>query len=144
MTNPRVLDPKGRGFTLVTAVFLIIVLAVLGVFMVTMLATQRQSTALSIVGARAHFAAQSGMERAVAHVISGGDCSPFPATVALTGGAADGFDVTLSCDARVVTEGPTGTPAYAVYSLSATAELGNPGEPGYVSRTIDATVTEAP
>lgn len=130
-----------RGFTLVTAVFLIVILTVLAAFMVTLTSTQRQTSTLSILGARAFFAAQSGMERGIHAVLTNGACFASPASFALGGGALNGYQVSLSCQERAVTEGAQ---SFRVYALQASASRGTPGTPDYVSRTIEATVTDAP
>lgn len=129
-----------RGFTLVTAVFIIVVVALLAAFMVTIGTTQRQVSTWSILGARAYAAAASGMERAVHGALAGG-CAAVPAGFTLTGGTLAGYQVTLQCSAETVTEG---TDTYAVYALTATASFGAPGSADFVGRTLTATVTDAP
>ncbi|MFJ7566548.1 agglutinin biogenesis protein MshP [Herminiimonas sp. NPDC097707] len=53
---------KMRGFSLVSAIFLLVVLAALGVAMVTISTVQHQSSALDVQGTRAYHAARAGME----------------------------------------------------------------------------------
>ncbi|RBA25739.1 agglutinin biogenesis protein MshP [Herminiimonas fonticola] len=53
---------KMRGFSLVSAIFLLVVLAALGVAMVTISTVQHQSSALDVQGTRAYQAARAGME----------------------------------------------------------------------------------
>ena len=55
-------DKKQRGFSLVSAIFLLVVIAALGTFAVTLSTTQQQSSALDVMGARAYQAAQAGIE----------------------------------------------------------------------------------
>ena len=115
-------------------------LAGLGVFAVTVSTTQRQTSTLSILGARAFFAAHSGMERAVRDVTTGGACFPSPRSFTLTGGAANGFLIELQCTATLgVSEG---VDTYNVFSLSSTATLGALERVDFVRRTIRATVTD--
>jgi len=133
--------PAARGFTLITAVFLIVVLTALAAFMITITTTQRQTSTLSVLGSRAFFASQSGMERAIHSVLSGGTCFGSPLIFNLTGGATNGFQVVLSCQERPVSEGPDN---FRVYALQSVASRGTVGTPDFVSRTINATVTDAP
>jgi len=49
-----------RGFSLVTAIFLLVVLGTLGTLMVTFFAAQQQSSALDVMGSRAYQASRVG------------------------------------------------------------------------------------
>ena len=51
-----------KGFSLVTAIFLLVVLATLGTLMVTFFSAQQQSSALDVMGTRAYQAARVGVE----------------------------------------------------------------------------------
>ena len=51
-----------RGFSLVTAVFLLVVISALGAFAVTVSRSQQQSDVMDILGARAYQAAKTGIE----------------------------------------------------------------------------------
>jgi MSHA biogenesis protein MshP len=130
-----------RGFTIVSTIFIIVVLALLAVFMTTIGTTQRATSTFSILGARAFFAAQSGMEWAVATVVGTGGCFASPTMFTLAGGMTSGFDVRLECSATPINEAGVN---YRVYQLRATASRGQSDEEDYFSRTIEATVTDAP
>jgi MSHA biogenesis protein MshP len=131
---------RARGFTLVSAVFIIVVVALLAAALVQIATTGRQISTLSLLGVRAHFAAASGMERAIQAALTGG-CSAVPASFVLAGAAASGWTVSLGCAATAVAEG---TDNYQVYALQATAARGAVGGSDFVSRTLTATVTNAP
>ena len=51
-----------RGFSIVTAIFLIVVLALLGVFIVSVTGIQQASQAIDVLGVRAYQAARAGVE----------------------------------------------------------------------------------
>jgi MSHA biogenesis protein MshP len=51
-----------RGFSLVTALFLLVVLALLGVFIVAVFGLQQSAQALDVSGTRTYAAAQTGVE----------------------------------------------------------------------------------
>ena len=129
------------GFTLVTTIFFIVVLAALGLFMATISSTQRATSTFAIVGPRAWFAARSGMEWGAATALAGGTCFPSPTTFALNGGTTTGYSVALTCSETTVTEGPA---TYNVYNLQVVAFRGVPNGEDYFSRTLNASVTDAP
>lgn len=121
------------GFALVGAIFLLVVLAALGTFMVTMGGVQSRTTLLALQGVRAYHAARSGIEWGVYEDIAGGACS--------SGTFAVGsFTVTVSCSEDSYTEG---TSSYKVYRIVSLAEYGSYGSLDYVSRRIEAKVTDA-
>jgi MSHA biogenesis protein MshP len=129
-----------RGFSLITTVFLITVLAALALFIVTVGIAQRETSTLSVQGARAWAAAMSGIEWGAQQALESGSCAastPFT----LSGGALAGFDVTVDCTATAVTEGAAG---YNVFYVAATATSGTPATGDLVSRTVNATFTDAP
>jgi MSHA biogenesis protein MshP len=131
---------RNRGFSLVAAIFLLVVVATLAAYIVALGTVQRQTSTLSILSARALAAAESGLEWAAASVLENDTC--FAAqTFTLSGGAAAGFEVSVSCDSHSYSEGPND---YEVFRLQASADLGSPSEPGYVRRTLRASITTAP
>lgn len=135
-------DAQG-GFAIVSAVFLLVVLAALGVYMATIGGAQQLSTARSAGGVQAYFAARSGLEWAMQDIINAGaaglDCSPGAVGFNLTGGALAGFSVTVGCSSQNVTEGSDN---YDIYELQVTASRGAPGDLDFASRTLIATVTD--
>ncbi|BCA78666.1 pilus assembly protein MshP [Desulfuromonas sp. AOP6] len=120
-----------KGYTLVNALFILVVLAALGAFMVTMSGVQSRTPVLALQGARAYQAAQAGIEWGIAQSAAG-VCTASSAFI------VEGFAVTLACTATPVSEGTT---TYNVYEISALAEMGSYGAPEYVSRRIEARVT---
>lgn len=132
MKQRAVIGRQG-GFALVGAIFLLVVLAALGTFMVTMGGVQTRTGLLALQGARAYHAARSGIEWGIYEDLNGGACS--------TGIFAVGdFTVTVSCAEDSYTEGGS---SYKVYRIIALAEFGSYGSPDYVSRRLEAKVTDA-
>jgi len=131
---------RQRGVGLVGALFVVVVVALLAAFMVTIGTTQRQVSTLSLLGARAFFAAEAGMQRAVHSVLANDAClaiAPFT-----LGGAAADFEVEITCSASpAISEG---SETYTVFALTATASMGAAGTGDFVSRTLQATITGAP
>lgn len=130
---------RQQGVSLVAALFLLVVLALLGAFIVRISVIQHHTVSLALLGARAHAAAVSGIEWAAHEAIQGGLCAA--TTVNLTEGALDGFTVNVSCQRTSHQEGGAN---YDVFVFESFASAGTYGTPDYVSRTIRTSVTDAP
>ena len=126
------------GFSLVPALFLLVVLAALGVVAVRMSGVQQQTVVLAVQSSRAYAAARSGIDWAAYQALVNGSCAS--ATLALTEAGLAGFSVDTSCSSSTHTEGPN---AVSVYVIEAFAWSGAYGTPDYVSRRIRSTVTDA-
>lgn len=114
------LPQRQAGFALVNAIFLLVVLALLGVAMVTLSGVQSRTPLFALQGARAYHAARSGLEWGIAKIPA---CS----------GSADnnGFAVAVTCI----------NPAPGIYLIKSTATQGSYGSPDFVSRTVQVKVT---
>jgi MSHA biogenesis protein MshP len=134
---------RQRGVVLVAAVFLIIVLAALGVFAIRLGTGQQQSVNLALLGIRAQAAADSGVELGAYSALKAAGCAPLlPLTttvaVTLTEVSLNGFDVNVVCSHS---NHIVGTVTYDVYRLDAIAQYGTYGTPAYVTRTATRTVS---
>lgn len=134
MTNPR----SEQGFSLVAAIFLIVVLAGLGVFAVRLGTIEQQTVTEGLRAAQAFHAARSGVAWASYRALNGGVCTS--ATLDLSEGGAAGFRVSVDCSKSTHTEGTT---TVHVYVFDVRAEAGTYGGPDYVSRRLQAKVTDA-
>jgi MSHA biogenesis protein MshP len=95
---------RNAGMSLVTAVFLLVVLASVGALMFSLSGVQQTESALDIQGTRAYHAARSGLEYGAAQAIAGtspGPCTTgagIPTSVALPPANFDAFSaVTVTC-----------------------------------------------
>ncbi len=149
---PMIRSPVWRqgGFSLVTAIFLIVVLAAMGAYLVTISGVQHSTVAMGIQGARAYQAAQSGIEwaanRALDASASAATCGNAPSTptttnFTLTNGALNGFGLAVTCQYTQHQERAT---VYNVYVITSAASYGTFGTLDFVSRTLQATITDAP
>jgi MSHA biogenesis protein MshP len=122
-----------RGFALVSALFVIVVLSMTVVFMLQVAGVQMATTNLSVLGTQAYYAARGGVEWGVYQVVNAGS----PAAPACNGTMTlNGYAVTVSC-----TTTPHADPtARYVTVVVAQASRGAPGDKEYVSRRVDATV----
>lgn len=115
---------KSRGVGIVTAIFLLVVLAGLGVALVSVFNSQQQAILLDEQGVRAQQAARAGIEWGLFQRLNGagGGCASGSTTaVALGGDVLDKFTVSVACT-RV--EGPAvaaGEPALDRWIIRATA-----------------------
>jgi MSHA biogenesis protein MshP len=127
---------RQAGFTLVSAIFLMVVLVTLGVSIVTLSSVQHATTAQQLQSVRATYAARAGVEWAAVKA-AGGGC---PAgTLTLTEAALDGFSVTVACSAATHT---IGTDDHLYYQFNVTAQSGVYPSPDFVSRQVQAKVLE--
>lgn len=131
-------NSKQGGFSLVPALFLLIVLAALGAVAARLSAVSHQTVVLAVQGSRAYAAAQSGIEWSAYEALVNGSCGTN--TLSLSEGGLAGFSVDTSCSSSSHSEGAGAT---NIYLLEAFAYSGTYGTPDYVSRRIRATVTDA-
>ena len=124
-----------KGFSIVTAIFILLVLALLGGFMVTMSGTQSRTSLWALQGAQAYHAARSGLEWGGFQALVNNACNP---STTLT---VEGFTVTLACQPQ----GPfsEGGQTYSVYHLTSLAEWNTYGSVEYISRQLTSKVTSA-
>lgn len=153
-----------RGFTIVSAIFLLVVLASLGAFIVNISTTQSVTSAQDVQGSRAYHAARAGLEWAIYQVLDpentilpavapGNPAWPnmpdCPADVTMT---IEHFSVSVHC-VRFPTgaAGPSGPPVYneggttrsiVVYEMTSRASSGAVGSIGFVERSVSATVSK--
>lgn len=121
------------GFSLVTTLFILVVLALLGGYMAQITSAQHEESALSIQSVRAWYAANSGLEWVAYQIDSSGVCPTVPTTLSI-----EGFSVRLTdCTAHPVTEGGA---SYSVFDVSINAERGSFGSVDYVARSLRATL----
>lgn len=132
-----------HGAALVSAIFLLVVLAALGAYMITVSGVQQTTTSRAVISARAYFAARAGLEWGIHRTVSPAFVSgaPCPATATFTP-AGFGFDdvvVTVECS---LTQYSPGTPTN-IYVLTSTARHGSAGTQEYVERRLEAAVCRA-
>jgi MSHA biogenesis protein MshP len=130
---------RERGFSLVSAVFLLVVLAGLGVYAVRLNTLQQQTVTAGLRAAQAFQAARTGVAWGAYRALNGGACDA-STTLNLTEGAASGFRVTVQCTQRTHTEGAG---SVHVYVFDVRAEAGTYGGADYVSRRLQTKITDA-
>lgn len=131
---------KSAGVALVTAIFLLVVLAGLAVAVVSLTTTQQASMTQDELGARAYQAAKAGMQWALYTKLQQSPAVVCPAaSFKLPAGSLSAFTVTVSC---VAATGPL-LDHYEITAVSCNQPVNNvcpnlaPG-PDYVQREIRA------
>ncbi len=137
---------RQAGFSLITAIFLLVVVAGLVGSMVSLNIGQQATVTKGILGARALQAAKAGMEYGIFQALAGTCNASDTISFSAAEPALEGFSVDLSCSES---DHPEATTTVTFYQLTATAERGNyllggNANPDYVSRTIRATVSIEP
>ena len=148
-----------RGFAIVSAIFILVVLAALGAFIVNISTSQQIGSAIDVQGVRAYQAARAGIEWGLYQVQSTAAynfgytsinpntraCPASPTSFGPAATTLTGFTVTVTCSAATdASAGPT------IYSIQSTAcsepnaaepKCPNTATPGnlYIERRLSVT-----
>ena len=125
-----------RGFAIISAIFLIVVLAALGAFMVTFSSVQHITSAQDVQGSRTYHAARVGIEWGAYQVLIGGAGCPVATTLS-PAGTLMGVSVAVTCSAFATTESGN---AVTLYQIVSTASQGTVGSSTYSERQLKATI----
>lgn len=129
-----------RGFALVAAIFIVVVLAMLGIMMVTIGGMQRATASAAVQGARAFYAARAGIEWGTFQAMPPTSSCVASSSFTLSVPGLNGLNVTVQCTS---TQHRERNDTYNVYVINSTATSGNFGDADYVTRTLQVTVTNA-
>ncbi len=140
-----------QGFSLPGAIFIMVVLAGIGVAMVNLSSTSSSTSALNILQSRAYYSAYSGTEWAIANIVTNDNnyASNNNSCIGVDGQSfnIDNFNITVSCNSNC--SSPTSCChnivdcqlSPRVSEVTVTATSGNLGDIYRVSRTIQVTVS---
>lgn len=124
---------RQTGFTLLSALFLLVVVSALGGYLVRLATAQQVNSALAVSGLSARYALASGMEWLVYQLNTAGACPALPATVNV-----DGFQVSVAnCSTYVISEGGS---SYPLFDVTINAERGVFGTVDFVSVSMRASL----
>ncbi len=133
------IHPAQHGFAAIAAIFLVVVLAALGGFMLTFSNTQQLTSAQDIQGSRAYWAARAGLEWAVVAIPATPALCPSPVTAGPP--TVDGFALQIDCSSNTYTEGGASP---TIYRFQSRASLGSaPGSIGFIERSVSAVALAA-
>ncbi|HEX9585158.1 MAG TPA: pilus assembly PilX N-terminal domain-containing protein [Gammaproteobacteria bacterium] len=140
--------PGERGFALVAAIFIVVILALLGIMIVTIGGMERATATTSMRGTQAYFAARTGMEWGIFGALNntvatcgGAPSTPTTNTFNLAVPGLDNYSVSVLCRYTEHREG--GPPNIKVFVITSTATSRTFGDIDFVSRIIRVTVTDA-
>ena len=126
-----------RGFALVAALFLMVIIGLVVATMSRLAVDQSADADLALQQARAYQAARAGLEWGTNRVRATGACAS--GSLSMAGGNLAEFSVTLSCSRRDYTD-EAGS-ALSLFRLEAIAANGTPGgRLNYAWRRLTATV----
>jgi MSHA biogenesis protein MshP len=143
-----------RGFASIAAIFLLVVMAALGGFMLTFSNTQQLTSAQDLKGSQAYWAARAGLEWGMGSIIRQASktaaCPTLPTTnpptdhTTLTG-FDGGFTVAVTCERSVYTEfypAPINKKDIKIFSLTSVAnnDPATPGNVGFIERSVSASI----
>jgi MSHA biogenesis protein MshP len=132
------------GFTLITAIFLLVVVALLMSYIVSLRAVQQSTLVYGVQGARAMQAARAGLEWGIYQAIN----EPTSPTCLASSdefsgsGAISNFAINVTCTAS-----PghfEGSHETTIFRLTSTATTGEYGTLDYVFRRLQTTISASP
>lgn len=147
---PKIQHGMQRGFAIVSAIFLLVVLAALGGFIATIATTQHVGSAQDFQGTQVYYAARAGSEWGLYQAGLNPLINPVPSCVAGTVAASNfvypvgNISVTVNCATTVPDEAGAGN----LYTITATACTpgnavapfcpGNAANANYIERRVTA------
>ena len=145
---PKTFNNKQYGFTLVMAIFILVVLALLGSYMVRITGVQHTTNSDALQNARAYQAAKAGINWAVATIskdtknIQGQakGCEAVNTKALLALAALPEFKVTVNCNLSGYLPFIEGNNKIYVYAITALSEFGTYSGADYVSKKIAVSI----
>jgi len=133
------------GFALMLAVFLIVTLATIGLYLVTVSTGQVQAVSQDEQAVRAYQAARAGLERGMYQRLISSNCT-VPASITFANPGLTGFRAEITCAQVGITENEGATPV-SVFLITSRGCNANPCPPAtppltYVERQLQVTVTQ--
>jgi MSHA biogenesis protein MshP len=131
------------GFTLITSIFLLVVVALLMSYIVSLRTVQQVTLVYGVQGARAIQAARAGLEWGIYQATSVGVASCLPLSGDFSGaGDISTFTINVTCDS---TSGHIeGIQDTTIFNLTSTATIGTYGSLDHVFRRLQTTVSPEP
>jgi MSHA biogenesis protein MshP len=128
-----------KGFAALAAIFLVVVLAALGGFMLTFSNAQHRTSAQDVQGSRAYWAASAGVEWGLGSAVAGIVNCPAPPDTLKKTLVIDAFTVVVACTSRAFTEASVTRSIYQITSV-ASSSGGTAGSLGYIERSVSASL----
>lgn len=131
------------GAALFTAVFLLVVIAVVGTAVALVSTTQQVASGRALDATRAYYAARARLDREIAALVATtGAGNPCPATGGGSATTIQGFTTRVeTCNAVAIDEGGGAGADYDVFTLTVSGFRGDRGSGTLVRREIEAVIT---
>jgi MSHA biogenesis protein MshP len=140
-----------RGFSLVTGIFLLVVLSALGAFMVIFTGLQQNTVQVDVLGVRAYYAARAGINWAMYRALDPDNpgtatfatCPTGTIAVGAMSGSLAPFNVLVSCTQSDATEANRNIRVFVITATACNQSV-CPGTPaaGYVERSVVVTLAK--
>jgi len=124
---------RQQGITLIGAIFVLVIVSLLGKYLINIAGIQHQTSLLALQSARAYHAASAGIEWGNAKIINGGGSCQ--AEVTLT---VNAFTTTVNC--TKLGDYIEDLETLSLYQLTAQSEYGSYGDTDYISRKLEVTI----
>lgn len=134
--------PEDHGFTMMSTIFIVVILALVSSFIVSISTLTRSSMNLTLLGLKTYFAAKSGIEWATFAIQSSGspyNCPTSPTKLSLSQGALAGFSVTITCTQNAFTEHDS---TYNVFSITSVGSYTSASGLENTQRQIDTRILQ--
>lgn len=132
-------NTQQTGASLITAIFLLVGVAVLLSFTINISGVQRDTSLLSLKAARALQAARSGIEWGSSQALNSASCTDTTFDIPASGNMD--FSVNVVCTETTHIENIT---SFTIFNITSTATHGTYGGLDFVSRSLNASVSVSP
>ena len=123
-----------KGITLIGAIFVLIIVSLLGTYLVNIYGVQQKTSVLALQTARAYQTANAGIEWGIDRIVNSNSCN---ANISLTP-TINNFTVTVTC--QLLGNYSENTTTKNVYLITANSQFSSYGNPDYISRTMQTTI----
>ncbi|MBI3570325.1 MAG: hypothetical protein HY082_04370 [Gammaproteobacteria bacterium] len=138
----RPIRHRQRGVALIGAIFVVVILAMLGIYMVTLSGVEHATTSQAVIASRVYYGAKAGLEWGI-HQAMGPTVSVCNASTPLAAiNGLDGVAVTVTCACTYPAACVSG--ATSVFYLTSKASYGTYGNADYAERKLEATISNLP
>ena len=134
--------PTQGGFAAIAAIFLVVILAALGGFMLTFSNTQQLTSARDVQGSRAYWAARAGLEWAVVALPATPALCTKPVAAPPT--PIEGYTIAIDCTSASYADigATSGVSPTTIFRMTVTASTGTVGSIASVDRSVTASVEQ--
>lgn len=125
------------------ALFLLVVVALLSVYMISLRSVQQQTLVYGVQGARAMQAARTGLEWGIYRSLAANACPAAGLVFTLPDATLSAFTITVGCTSSAHVEGATTINTFQLRAVAQTNAIAF-GSLDFVSRQLDASVSRQP